>query len=80
MDLNIVYDLFNYTNTWKLGKREMKKNVIRKTIASLLTAAMCISICTEFTANAQEAIEVQELSASNLSNPRIEKDPSMGAG
>jgi hypothetical protein len=67
-------------NHKKERKREMKKNVIRKTIASLLTAAMCISICTEFTANAQEAIEVQELSASNLSNPRIEKDPSMGAG
>ena len=60
-------------------KREMKKSVTNKAIAFLLMAAMCVSLCTGFTANAQEpsdgiaaSQESAPLSASNLSNPRIE--------
>ncbi len=57
----------------------MKKSVTNKAIAFLLMAAMCVSLCTGFTANAQEpsdgiaaSQESAPLSASNLSNPRIE--------
>ena len=65
----------------------MKKSVTNKTIAVLLVAAMCVSLCTGFTANAQEpsdgiaaSQEPAPLSVSNLSNPRIEKDSGMTAG
>ena len=68
-------------------KREMKKSVTNKTIAFLLVAAMCVSLCTGFTANAQEpsdeiaaSQEPAPLPVSNLSDPRIEKDSSMKAG
>ena len=65
----------------------MKKSVTNKAIAFLLVAAMCVSLCTGFTANAQEpsdgiaaSQEPAPLSVSNLSNPRIEKDSGMTAG
>ncbi len=65
----------------------MKKSVTNKTIAFLLVAAMCVSLCTGFTANAQEpsdeiaaSQEPAPLPVSNLSDPRIEKDSSMKAG
>ena len=34
-----------------------KKSVTRKMTAFLLAVAMCVSLCTEFTANAQEVSE-----------------------
>ena len=36
-----------------------KKNVTRKMTAFLLTAAMCVCLCTGFTANAQESASQQ---------------------
>ena len=45
----------------------MKKSVTNKTIAFLLVAAMCVSLCTGFTANAQEPSD--EIAASQEPAP-----------